>query len=328
MNTVDESVIERAVGAVVGSAVGDALGAGYEFTDPAPDQEIAMIGGGPFDHRWAPGEWTDDTQMALAILDVIATGDTDISAIAANFLAWYKSGPPDIGNQTRSVLSSVDDPDDLAVAAVAYLDLKPGSAGNGGLMRTAPVALAALSNRDEVARLADAVASLSHAHPDSVAACVLWSLAIQEAITTAQPDATFDFEGAVRNGIDHVASDRRDKWDQLIAEAVAGPPGKFNPNGWVVTAFQAALSAIVNTPIPDEPSGHFRDALVAAVRIGHDTDTVAAIAGGLLGARWGSPAIPEEWKTPVHGDRRKGTEKTDLAELEALARTAVIRAKG
>ena len=325
MTELDNETIERAVGAVAGSAVGDALGAGYEFRNPATDEEIAMIGGGPFD--WDPGEWTDDTQMALAILDVVATGDTDVQAIAANFLAWYASGPPDIGSQTRSVLSGVDDSDDLAVAAVAYLDANPEKIGNGGLMRTAPVALAALHDRDEISRLAEAIASLSHAHPDSVAACVLWSLAIQQAITTAQPDTLFDFEAAVRSGLDHVADDLQERWDRLIAEAVDGPPGKFNPNGWVVTAFQAALSAIVNTPMPDsEPSLHLHDALVAAVRIGNDTDTVAAIAGGLLGGRWGNAAIPHDWKTPVHGNRRWGVEKTDLAELEALARTAVIRA--
>jgi ADP-ribosylglycohydrolase len=326
MTDFDEATIERAVGAVVGSAVGDALGAGYEFSNPGPDLEIAMIGGGPF--NWDPGEWTDDTQMALAVLDVLATGDADVQAIAANFFAWYASGPPDIGRQTRSVLRSVDEPDELEVAGVAYLDAHPGAAGNGGLMRTAPVALAAIDDRVEVARLAAAVTSLTHAHPDSVAACVLWSLAIQEAITNARPDEPFDFEAAVRNGMEHVAEDRRKKWGRLITESVEGPPTKFNPNGWVVTAFQAALSAIVNTPVPaDEPSGHFRDTLVAAIRIGHDTDTVAAIAGGLLGARWGNPAIPDEWKAPVHGIRRQQTDKTDLIELEALARTAVIRAQ-
>ena len=104
MTDLDEATIERAVGAVVGSAVGDALGAGYEFSNPGPDLKIAMIGGGPF--NWDPGEWTDDTQMALAVLDVLATGDADVQAIAANFFAWYASGPPDIGRQTRSARAS------------------------------------------------------------------------------------------------------------------------------------------------------------------------------------------------------------------------------
>jgi ADP-ribosylglycohydrolase len=95
----------------------------------------------------------------------------------------------------------------------------------------------------------------------------------------------------------------------------------FNPNGWVVTAFQAALSAIVNTPEPvEQPSDHLRDALVAAVRIGDDA--VAAIAGALLGARWGTGAIPDEWNTLIHGDRRRGSEPVTGTELEQLARKA------
>ena len=319
MIDLNEAIIDRAVGAVLGSAAGDALGAGYEFTNPAPDQEIAMVGGGGF--GWAPGEWTDDTQMAVAILDVIATGSRDLDAIASNFLTWYSAGPADVGIQTSSVLGSAAVPEDLAGAATAFMDANPRSAGNGALMRTAPVALTALDDRAEIARLAGSIASLTHAHPNSVAACVLWSLAIQEAITTAEPDEAFDWEAAVRNGLEHIAEDRRQRWDELITEAVTGPPGMFNPNGWVVTAFQAALSAIVNTPEPaEQPSDHLRDALVAAVRIGDDTDTVAAIAGALLGARWGTGAIPDEWNTIIHGDRRRGSEPATGTELEQLAR--------
>ena len=313
---------DRGTGAVLGSAAGDALGAGYEFTNPTPDQEIAMIGGGGF--GWAPGEWTDDTQMAVAILDVIATGSRDLDAIASNFLAWYSAGPADVGIQTSSVLGSAAVPEDLADAAAAFMEANPRSAGNGALMRTAPVALAAIDDRTEIARLAGSIASLTHAHPASVAACVLWSLAIQQAITTAEPDQVFDWEAAVRNGLEHVSEDRRERWDELVTKAVTGPPGLFNPNGWVVTAFQAALSAIVNTPVPVErPSDHLRDALVAAVRIGHDTDTVAAIAGALLGSRWGTGSIPGEWNTVIHGDRRRGSEPVTGTELEQLARKAI-----
>ena len=320
MTDLSESSIDRAVGAVLGSAAGDALGAGYEFTYPAPDDEIAMVGGGLV-HKWAPGEWTDDTQMAVAILDVMATGSRDLDAIASNFLAWHATDPPDEGNQTRRVLGNAAVPEDLADAAAEFMDANPGAAGNGALMRTAPVALSALDDRTEIARLAGSIASLTHAHPNSVAACVLWSLAIQQAITTAEPDQVFDWEAAVRNGLEHVSEDRRERWDELVTEAVTGPPGLFNPNGWVVTAFQAALSAIVNTPVPvEQPSDHLRDALVAAVRIGHDTDTVAAIAGALLGSRWGTGAIPDEWNTVIHGDRRRGSEPVSGAELVQLAR--------
>ena len=165
MNDLSESIIDRAVGAILGSAAGDALGAGYEFTNPALDQEIAMVGGGGF--GWAPGEWTDDTQMAVAILDVIASGSSDLDAIASNFLAWYAAGPADVGIQTSSVLGDADEAEDLAGAAAEFMDANPRSAGNGALMRTAPVALTALDDRTEIARLAGSIASLTHAHADS-----------------------------------------------------------------------------------------------------------------------------------------------------------------
>ncbi len=231
--------------------------------------------------------------MAVANFDVIATGSTNLNAIAANFLVWYAAGPADVGNQTRSVLGSAALPEDLAGAAAAFLDANPRSAGNGALMRTAPVALAALEDRSEIARLAGSMVSLTDAHPNSVVACVLWSLAIQEAITTAEPHRAFDWETVVRNGLPHVTKDRQGKWDKLITEAVTGPPGLSNRNGWVVTAFQPALSAIVNVSVSEEQQAdHLRDGLIVAVKIGDDTDTVAAIAGALLGARWGLSAIP------------------------------------
>ena len=82
----------------------------------------------------------------------------------------------------------------------------------------------------------------------------------------------------------------------------------------------AALAAIVHTPVPDDnPKAHLRDSLVAAVRIGDDTDTVAAIAGGLLGARWGASAVPDEWWQVIHGSRRNGSPLVGVLELESLA---------
>ena len=103
-----------------------------------------------------------------------------------------------------------------------------------------------------------------------------------------------------------------------------GPSFLFNPNGYVISAFQAALSAIIETPVPvDNPSGHFMNALEAAIRIGDDCDTVAAIAGSLLGPRWGVNAIPKGWKEIIHGTRTVGSEVVKFAELEALAREAI-----
>ena len=316
-------LVDRATGAVCGAAAGDALGAGYEFTNPHPEEEIVMKGGGIF--NWEPGEWTDDTAMAVAILDVLAKGHCDIEEIGNNFLSWYESSPPDVGIQTSAVLSSSQNGADLILAGHEFYNQNPNKAGNGALMRTGPVALSALGDREAVAENATAIAALTHAHPDSTTACVLWSLAIEEAIMTSETDAVFDWERAIKGGLSYLDVSLVNRWQELIEEAVQGPSALFNPNGYVVSAFQAALSAIIETPIPVEnPSGHFTNALETAVRIGDDCDTVAAIAGSLLGARWGLHAIPEEWTQLIHGTRTVGGQIVGIAELQGLVEKAVL----
>lgn len=321
-NNLDPEVVDRAIGAVCGGAAGDALGAGYEFTNPHPEDEISMKGGGAF--NWAPGEWTDDTAMAVAILDGLVSGHCDIEEIGNNFLSWYASSPPDVGIQTSAVLSSARDGSDLIGAGREFYEKNPHKAGNGALMRTGPVALSALGDRALVAHNAEAIAALTHAHPDSTAACVLWSLAIEEAIMTANADDMFDWGSAVVNGLSFLDVTLAIRWEKLIEEAVQGPSILFNPNGYVVTAFQAALSAIIETPVLEDASmEHLPTSLETAVRVGDDCDTVAAIAGSLLGARWGVNAIPKEWKEIIHGTRTVGSEIVKFAELEALAREAI-----
>ena len=315
-------LLNRAKGAVCGGAAGDALGAGYEFTNPHPEEEIVMKGGGAF--NWEPGEWTDDTAMAVAILDVLAQGHCDIEQVGDNFLLWYASSPPDVGIQTSGVLSSAKNGAGLILAGQEFYEKYPNKAGNGALMRTGPVALSALGDRKAVAKNASAIAALTHAHPDSISACVLWSLAIEAAITISEIDEPFDWKGAVKDGLSFLDVDLVSRWEKLIDEAVQGPSILFNPNGYVVSAFQAALSAIIETPVPvDNPSGHFMNALEAAIRIGDDCDTVAAIAGSLLGARWGVNAIPKGWKEIIHGTRTVGSEIVKFAELEALVAEAI-----
>ena len=318
----EDLILDRAKGAVCGGAAGDALGAGYEFTNPHPDDEIVMKGGGAF--NWAPGEWTDDTAMALAILDVLAEGCCDLEEIGNNFLSWYASSPPDVGIQTSAVLSSAQNGAELILAGQEFYDKYPNKAGNGALMRTGPVALSALGDRELVASNAEAIAALTHAHPDSTTACVLWSLAIEEAIMAPETDEAFDWAGAIKNGLSFLDGGLVNRWQELIDEAVQGPSILFNPNGYVISAFQAALSAIIETPVPvDNPSDHFMKALETAIRIGDDCDTVAAIAGSLLGARWGVSAIPEDWKAIIHGTRTVGSEIVNFSELENLVTKAM-----
>jgi ADP-ribosyl-[dinitrogen reductase] hydrolase len=119
------SVMDGA-GSLLGMAAGDALGAGYEFAS-SPQGEIAMIGGGLGD--FAPGEWTDDTSMAVCIVEVTARGRVDLEAIGDRFLDWYRAGPADIGISTAAVLGQAASGADLPRVA-ASVRRRP-SAGGG-----------------------------------------------------------------------------------------------------------------------------------------------------------------------------------------------------
>ena len=300
---------DRIVGVLVGLAAGDALGAGYEF-GPAFDGPVEMKGGGPF--GWEVGEWTDDTQMAICIAENLSTRTLDLAALGDRFVEW-STECTDIGNQTRAVLSKAASGLDLPdVAAERFVSHPNNSAGNGSLMRTGPVALGFLGDNDAIAKAASDISALTHADPLANEACVVWSIAIAGAIDTgAIPD--------IRAGLDCLPSERRSTWEGIIASAETEDPRTFNPNGFVVTAFQAAWSSIIQTPVPERRADHLRLVLENTVRIGHDTDTTAAIAGGMLGAIYGVSAIPLEWKAIMHGWPHNTTR--DLVRLAVLSAT-------
>ena len=314
---------DRAVGAVLASAAGDAMGAPYEFGEPNPTAPCAARG-----RRWVwvTGEWTDDTQMALAVLATLADGSTDVAAMGQAMVDWFESGPNDVGNQTRAVLGAASRSGiGAAEAAAAYQRTNPDSAGNGALMRTGPIALGHLGDREAVAALAAEVSELTHPHRDSVDACVLWSLAIEKAITTANPDADFDWYAAIIDGLEFLDTNRRDPWRERLDEARDRHPVDYHSNnGWVVAAFQAAFAAITSTPVPSgRPAcGHLADALRLASRSGGDTDTVAAIAGALLGARSGATAVPMAWRRILNGRRIYDMPELRADHLENMARLA------
>ncbi|MGI8753608.1 MAG: ADP-ribosylglycohydrolase family protein [Acidimicrobiales bacterium] len=301
--------IDRVAGSLIGLAAGDALGAGYEFGPPTTEVP-EMKGGGPF--GWEPGEWTDDTSMAVCIAEVAAAGEVDATKVAARFLDWFGGHPPDVGNQTRAVLAAASGASDVASRAVAYFRAHPkGAAGNGSLMRTGPVALAHLGHDAALAAAAREVSQLTHADPIAGDACVLWCVAIDRAVRAGRLDGIHD-------GIGLLPADRQEFWKARIGEAELELPRKFARNGYVVTALQAAHASVFHTPIPaDMPCLHLQYALHRAVQIGDDTDTVAAITGALLGARWGLTAIPTRWVTMLHG--WPGLHAADLARLAVLS---------
>ena len=319
--TLTTAQLDRACGVLLGTAAGDALGAPYEFGPPRrPELEVAMVGGGAF--GWEPGEWTDDTSMAVAIAEIAATGADlrDEQAQDALVRRWYEWSlhATDVGVQTRSVLSRAGRHGISAQTARAEsgaLHRSSGrTVGNCSLMRTAPVALAYLDDEAALVEAARAVSELTHWDAEACDACVLWCCAIRHAILTGVLDA--------RIGLQHIPSERRGTWAARLNAAEKAQPSDFKNNGWVVEALQGAWSAITTTPVPhDDPAkgvfrvDHLRLALDAAVRGGGDTDTVAAIAGGLLGAAHGASAVPAEWRRALHG--WPGLRSRDLVDLAA-----------
>ncbi|MDN3351265.1 ADP-ribosylglycohydrolase family protein [Actinomadura sp. DC4] len=298
---------DRAAGVLLGAACGDALGVPYEFA-AQPSGAPEMVGGGlgPYE----PGEYSDDTQMQACVAEVAARGhgllsELALDGIAVRFMRWYREGASDIGAQTRQVLEAVDagTSSEMRRAAAAVHRRTGRSAGNGSLMRTGVVALPYLDDVAAMAEAARLVSGLTHFDDLAGDACVLWCSGVRRAVLSAR------FDG-VREGLALLPPDRRDRWAAWLDEAEAAPPDRFSPNGFVVPALQAAWSAIRRTST-------LPDGLVAAVRAGDDTDTVAAIAGALLGARHGASAVPPEWRAAVHG--WPGLTADDLVDLAVRA---------
>ena len=221
--------------------------------------------------------------------------------------AWWARNAKAIGSQTSSVLSAASQRGLTAQAArEAAAALREDAAptiDDGCLTRTAPAALANLRPHydGEAGAAARKVSELTQSDPDAGDACTLWSLAIRHAVLTGRLD--------VRIGLRHIDTERREVWASRIADAERSQPADFaNTNGGVVAALQAAWSAIVTTTVPDDDPAagvftvdHLRLALEAAVRGGGHTDTVAAVAGGLLGAAYGASAVPSHWRLVLKG---------------------------
>lgn len=315
--------VDRAVGAVVGSAAGDALGAHYEFATPPAPGQAAMLGGGL--GNFAPGEWTDDTSQAVPILAALAAGH-DLRtaagryAVARGWLRWWDTDAADVGVHTAAVLrmlgdqgstADVPNPADTLAAAAADRHARTGStAGNGALMRTGPVALGYLHHRQACAEAAAGLAALTHVDPLAGEACVLWCEAIRVAVLTGGYDG-------LHGALDLLAADRRPFWADVFGRAEHGTPGSFGNNSFVVWCLADAWAAIRAADHHQGPQA-FAAVLDAAVRAGNDTDTVAAVAGALAGARWGATAVPAQWRQLLHGWPGRDTRDLTTAAVRAV----------
>lgn len=287
------SILNRAQGCLAGLAVGDALGTTLEFTSPGSFEPLTdMIGGGPF--RLKAGQWTDDTSMALCLAESLLECEVfDLKDQMERYLRWWRDGHHsatgtcfDIGNTVRAALSSfrLD-----GVAAAGSSD--PYSAGNGSIMRLAPVPIRFKDPSEAIYYAAESSRG-THQAPACLDACrylggILWALihgiSKEEVLAPRYHPAGDDWVGM----------------DPAIATIAAGSfkekqPPEIRGTGYVAQALEAALWAF-------HRSSTFEEGALMAVNLGEDADTTGAIFGQLGGALYGLDGIPARWLEKLHG---------------------------
>jgi ADP-ribosylglycohydrolase len=293
------TLIDRKRGCLYGLAIGDALGAAVEFKPPGTfDPVTGYRGGGP--HGLGPGEWTDDTSMALALADSIASAGWDLDDQARRYVAWWRNGEYsvngrcfDIGNTVASALYCFETEGDARYSA----STAPNASGNGSIMRLAPVPIRFVDDPLDVALIAQRAAESSlptHASSQCLSACRYMAVVLAGLIggldreEVLAPDwsalqALRDIE-PLHPGVETVA---RGSFRELNPPEIQG-------SGYAVKSLEAALWAF-------HDADDFREAVLKAVNLGHDADTTGAVCGQFAGACWGVAGMPPDWVDGLAG---------------------------
>ena len=276
-----EQARDRALGCLLGLAVGDAVGAAVEFKTRDSFPPLAdMVGGGPFNLQ--PGEWTDDTTMALCLAQsILATDTVDQEDFMLRLRGWLEHGENtvngrcfDIGITTRAAIE-----DYIATGFAASGRMEPTSAGNGSLVRLAPVAIFAAGDPENAENLALKQSRATHAHQECLDACKLFIAQLLDALAGADKDAAT--RQRVMALVPKVLFISAGEWRTKTRAQISS-------SGYVVNTLEAGLWSVWQ-------ADNFRDAVLTAANLGDDADSVAAVAGQLAGALYGAQAIPAEW---------------------------------
>jgi ADP-ribosyl-[dinitrogen reductase] hydrolase len=299
----------RVRGALLALACGDALGAPVEFTD-APSIRARhgtlrdMVGGGGF--GWAPGEWTDDTGMTLAVAEgILESPDDPVEAVGRRFLEWRRTAK-DVGSTIAAALSAYRG--NWTAASSRTPQAREGkAAGNGSLMRTLPMALRYAD--DEMLRVSARSSAMTHWDPQAEVCCAVYCLWIRQLLAGGEIAASWQVaveagERAAERG--RLPGDTpgpsplpADFWPRLqrIPDLNARNLQPTGYAGYVVECLEAAVWHCVHADSLEET-------LVGCVNLGGETDTIAAVAGGAAGTYWGVEAIPARWLDVLHERER------------------------
>lgn len=307
----------RVAGALIGSVVGDALGAPFEFgapgqfsarfPQPARGVRTEMCGGGS--PARAPGEFTDDTQMALLLAgSLVERGGLDEADVFDRFRDWAQADPPDIGRQTRAVLGSGLP---WQTAAAEHAARTGHAAGNGSLMRATPAAIRfAREGTGATMDAARRISALTHGDPAAGEGCAIFAALVRAALDGGDPLP------ALPQILERVVPAHRGRWATVLAPGWT-PDRATEGNGAVWPTLGSAVWAL-------RQSRDFAATLRLVLDLGGDTDTLATVTGALAGAVSGIAGIPLRWTSVVHGSipgtgDGAGERVWRLADLHRLA---------
>ena len=310
---------ERFTGALLGVACGDALGAPIEFLSKDEafrryGKMVDLVGGG----LWRPGEWTDDTGMMLCLAEgILACPDDPVEEAGKRFLDWRRTAK-DVGSTISAALRAYEG--SWAEASKNTPQAHSGkAAGNGSLMRTAPVGLA-YADVETMLRESARLSAMTHWDPQAEVCCALYCLWMTEILNGSELEE--GFQRALESARDWSAKG-------ALSEDTPGPaplPDGFwerfehlsslgyedlQPSGYAgysVECLEAAAWCCLDASSAEE-------AIVRVVNLAGEADTMGAVAGGIAGLYWGASALPERWLEEL---LERGRITARAQELEAL----------
>lgn len=287
----DELTKDRFRGCLIGLSAGDALGTTLEFEPPGSFEPINdMVGGGPF--QLEPGQWTDDTSMALCLAESLThCGGFDAKHQMDMYVRWYKEGFLSSNGLCFDIGTTVEDALERFIHSGDPIagSTDPQSAGNGSLMRLAPVPMFYAGSLSNAVKFAASSSRTTHGCIEAVDACRLYAYMLVLALGGASKEEILQ---SPVNDTERIWSDS--PLCESIEEIARGSyrhrqPRTIEGTGYVVRSLEAALWAF-------NRSDSFREGALLAVNLGDDADTTGAIYGQLAGAFFGSDGIPVEWR--------------------------------
>ena len=281
----EREIYNKFSGALIGLAIGDALGAAVEFMPRGTFERVTgMRGGGP--HNLEPGYWTDDTSMALCLAESLIEAGFDLELQLDKYVKWYKEGCLssigecfDIGINTAHSLENYDKTGELPPE-------KENAAGNGSLMRLAPVPIYYRNSFQKAVEYSGESSLTTHNNKMAIDACRFAGGLIQKFINSNNNTDTYK-----KNEIIDIAE--KLSLNIRVYKAISGTLTKkseaeISSDGFVINSLEASLWSLAN-------SNSFKEAVLKAVNLGHDADSVGAITGQFAGSLYGKSDIPESW---------------------------------